>query len=131
MVVAPAAVLAQDEARRAGADLLGEERQVGGQVLEEPVLVNAGFRDEQVVAYHRFVRRRVEAGEPGDQPAELVQVGRVHVALRAVLVVVQPEGHDDLFQSSVAGPLADAVDRPLDDVDPLGHAGQGVGRGQA
>ena len=86
---------------------------------------------EGVAADDRLVGLDGEAGQVADQPAggrdllgldpraELGELGRPGA-----------QGHHDLFEGGVAGPLAEAVDRDLHLAGAGLDRGQGVGRGQ-
>ena len=111
--VAPA-VLAEDEAGAAEADVLGPHDLVGRGVLEHAVLVDAGLVREGVLADDGLVPLHEEAGGLRDGAAGCVQLGGADVGVDAQRIGARAHGHDHFFQRAVAGALADAVDGALD-----------------
>ena len=126
-----ARVLAHDQVGRALADILGLHDLVGFAILQHPVLVDAALVGEGVLADDRLVELHGEAGHRRDEAAGAGDVARVNVGLVGQAVAAHLQGHDDLFQRRVAGPLADAVDGALDLASAAQHAGQAVGHSQA
>ena len=126
-----AAVLAQHELGGGKADVLGPHDLVGRALLEHAVLVNARLVGEGVLADDRLVALHLDAGHVGHQPAGGHQPPGVDVRVGMIEIVAGPQGHDDLFQRAVAGPLAQAVDRALDLPGAGLDGGQAVGHGHA
>lgn len=125
-----ARVLTEDEGNVGDTHGLGADDLVGLAVLEDTVLMNAGFVEEGVAADDGLVgldhhtrqlrdhdRRGVdELGGDGVADGEGVGVG--------------VDGHDNLLHGSVTSALADTIDRDLDLARAVADAGDGVGRGQ-
>src|SRR3954467_12723110 len=108
------AVLSEDQPALGDSDRLGIDDLVGGPLLEEAVLVDAGLVREGVAADDRLVRLNRDADDLGQQLA-----GRKE--LRGLDASVVPEGvaprlqdHHDLLERAVACALADAVDGAFD-----------------
>ena len=90
------------------------------------------FVGERVAAHDRLVRLDGEPGQVADEPARGGDLLRLDAARELLeLRWARPQGHHDLLEGGVAGPLAEPVDRDLD----LPRAGldgrQRVGRGEA
>src|SRR5262249_8244688 len=64
-------------------------------------------------AHDRLVGLDVDAGDVGQEPRAPVDLFRPHAGLDPEEVLPRPEGHHDLFEGGVPGPLADAVDGAL------------------
>src|SRR5262249_22753951 len=79
----------------------------------------------------RLVPLHLDAGDVRHQPAGGVELAGVDPRAHAEVVAAGADGHHDLFQRRVAGPLADAVDGALDLPRPLGDGRQAVGHGHA
>ena len=76
--------------------------------------MDAGFVGESVLADNRLVSLHDHAGDVGDQAADGDEALGLHAAVGAIEVVARAQGHDNLFERAVAGPLAQPVDRALD-----------------
>src|SRR5262249_47489702 len=61
-----AAVLAQNQMAARQPDILGPENLVSGMVLEHPVLMDARFMSERILANDRFVTRNRHSGDAGN-----------------------------------------------------------------
>ena len=101
----------------------------GGALFQHAVLVYAGCVAEGVRAHDRLVRLHGEAGDVADETAGAVNLARVDVGVHAVHVLARLQRHDDLFESGVAGALAEAVDAALDLPRALGYGGEAVADG--
>jgi len=80
-----------------------------------------------VLATDGLVRGHLDAGRSGDGSREVRQPRQVD----DLDVVAVPEGHGDLLQGDVAGPLADPVDGGVDQVRAGRQAREDVGHRQA
>ena len=126
-----AGVLAQHQRGLFQADHFGPHDLVGRGVLQHAVLVDAALvreripADDGLVVLHRErCRRRHHLRGAGQlRSVDLVPVGE--------FVVTHVDRHHDLFERSVAGALADAVDRALDLTRTADHAGQRIRHGHA
>src|SRR3990172_2991658 len=107
-------VLAQDELVRGAPDVLGPHDLVRELLLEHAVLVDPGLVRERVLADDRLVGLDVDAGDVGEQARALEDLLGPDPRVHAEEVLARAEGHHDLLQGGVAGPLADPVDRALD-----------------
>ncbi len=125
-----AGVLAQHQLALAQADGARVHDLVGALVLEHAILMDAGLVGEGVGADDGLVGLHHHAGVAADHVAAAVDLLGDDVAIDLVHLMAGVEGHGDLFQAGVAGPLADAVDRHLDLARAVLDAGQRVGRGQ-
>ena len=124
--------LADRELAAGEAHGLGGHDLVGERVLDHAVLVDPALVGERVGADHGLVRLDGEAGQVAHEPAG----GRDLVGLdpaREVRELGGPraEGHDDLLERRVAGPLAEAVDRDLHLPRAGLDGGERVGGGEA
>src|SRR6185436_8118467 len=126
-----AAVLAQHQAALRHAHRARLDDLVGGALLEEAILVDAGLVGEGVGADDGLVGLGIDADDLGEQLAGREEVGRVDAGLEVEDVLADPHGHHHLLERTVAGALADAVDGALDLPRAALHAGQRVGHGQA
>ena len=103
----------------------------GVAVLQHAVLVNAGGMPESVGAHDGLIRLHREAGDVAHETARSVYLTGVDVGANVEQVGPRLDGHDDLFERGVAGPLAQSVDAPLDLTRPGLHRRQAVGHGHA
>ena len=99
--------------------------------LDDAVLVDAGLMAEGVEADDGLVGLDVHAGVVGDHAGERDEVLGVDAALDIEEVGAGLDAHDDLFEGSVAGALADAVDGALDLAGAGGGGGEAVGGAEA
>ena len=106
-------VLAEDEQRLGHTDRLRFHDFVGFLVLEDAVLVDAGLVGKGVVADDSFVWLHQHARDGTDQLRGAADVAGVDARRKAKELAPCLEGHHDLLEGSVPGPLADAVDRNL------------------
>ncbi len=129
---APPRQLADRQLAAGQSDRLRGHDLVGQRVLDDAVLVDPRFVGERVPADDRLVGLDREAGQVADQPAGGGQLLRRDTrAERRELGRSRAQGHDDLFERGVAGPLAEAVDRHLDLAGAGLDRGERVGRRQA
>ena len=109
------AVLAEDEAVGGRhADVFGAHDGVGGGVLEDAVLVDAGFVGEGVGADDGLVALDGDAGELADEAAGGIELAGLDAGADAVEVAADTQGHDELLQGAVARAFAEAVDGAFD-----------------
>ncbi len=128
---APPGQLADRQLAARQPDRLRGHDLVGQRVLDHAVLVDPGLVGERVAADDRLVRLDREPGQVADQAAGRRDL--LGLDARAGLPELRrprPEGHDDLFERRVAGPLAEAVDRHLDLAGAGLDRGERVGRGK-
>ena len=113
---APAGQLADRQLAAGQPDRLRGHDLVGQRVLDHAVLVDARLVGERVAADDRLVGLDREPGQVADQPRRRRVICSVWTPLTELgeLGRPRPEGHDDLLERRVAGPLAEAVDRDLD-----------------
>ena len=111
-------VLAERQRHRQ-AELARVDDLVGRDVLEQPVLVDAGLVRERVRADDRLVRRHRVVREPLDEARGRADLRDVDVRVRLQGIAAHAHRHHDLLERGVAGALADAVHRALE----LLHAG--------
>eukprot|EP00913_Durusdinium_trenchii_P035355 g33085.t1 len=121
-----AAVTAEHECDAVGTDPFGAVGEIGVGVLQQAILMNAGFAGENVAAADRLHGRHRDAGEIGDQFAQRGELGGVDLRGAAVLIFVQRQRHGDFFERGVPRPFADSVNGALHDIRPFGDAGEGV-----
>ena len=121
----PARVLAEHQTVAGQPDALRAHDLVGLLVLQNPVLVDAGFVREGVVAHHRFVDRDQNAGDLRQQAAGGVDLPGVDPHVDGLEDVAPGlDRHHHLFERGVAGALADAVDGAFDLTGPVAHRHQ-------
>src|SRR5450631_3438791 len=109
-----AAVLTEHQAALGNAHALRLDDLVGGPLLEEAVLMDAGLVREGVGADDRLVRLDAYADDLGEQLARRKELLRLDARRVGEPVGAGLQDHDDLLERAVASPLADAVDRALD-----------------
>jgi hypothetical protein len=124
-------VFAEDHVGGRDAYGLGRHDLVGEGVGHHAVLVDAGLVGEGVGSDYGLVGRTAEADELGEQLAGGVELIHLDVVGVGELVAADHEGGGDLFEGSVAGTLADAVDGALDLSGSALDAGERVGYGHA
>ena len=83
-------------------------------VFQHAVLMNAGLVRECVVAYNGLVGLDDDAGEGRDHSACIVKLFGDDIGVEVVQVAPDFEGHHNLFERSVSGPLSNAVHRAFD-----------------
>ena len=125
------AVLAQHQVAHREAHVLGMHDLVGRAFLEHAVLVDAGLVGEGVLADNGFVPLHLDARNAGDEPAGGHEPPRVDAGFRVEMVMACAQGHDDFFERTVAGPLAQAVDGTFDLAGARFDGGQTIGHGHA
>jgi len=84
---------------------------------------------EGIRADDGLVRLDGDARELADQAAERIDTRRIHARGHPIVVLPGPQGHHDLFQGSVPGTLADAIDGALDLPRTAEDARQRIGGG--
>src|SRR5215467_12797407 len=89
------------------------------------VLMDAGFMCERVPAHNRFVWLDTKTNNAGKHLTGRINLARLDSSLEGETIRAHVDGHDDFFQRSVAGPLANAIDRAFN------LPGAGIDRGQA
>ena len=122
-----AGVLPQHQVVIVDADGLRGHNLVGEGVFQHPVLVDARLVVKGVAAHHRLVGGYLLADNGGDQAAGAVNLSEVDAGLGLVQLASGIQGHDDLLQGNVAGPLPNAIDSALHLVGPGPNGRQGVG----
>ena len=106
----PAGMPAEHQLLGLLADVLRPHDLVRARVLQDAVLVNAGFVGERVASDDGLVGLHGLVGEPREQLARLEEPGRLDPGLERQPILPHAHRHHDLFERRVAGPLADAVD---------------------
>ena len=101
-----ARVLAQDDVGVGQTDVAGLHDLVGGALLQHPVLVDARFVSEGILAHDRLVGLHDMPGEARDHAAGAGDLGGDDVARPLQDVAPRDQGHGHLFQGGVAGPFA-------------------------
>src|SRR3972149_6698664 len=95
------------------------------------MLVDARLVAEGVGADDGFVGLDGDPCQAGHQAAGAGYLGAVDIYGQVEEVAPGPEGHDNLLEGGVAGPLTDAVDGALHLPGAGPDSRQGVGYGQA
>ena len=96
------------------ADLLRAHDLVGARIFQDALLMDARRVRERVLADDRLVGLHRDAGDRRQQPRGGGDLLCLHIRVDAKLVCALAQDHGDLFQSGVAGALADSVDRNFD-----------------
>ncbi len=113
------------------ADALGGDDFIGVFRLEHAILVDAGAVGEGVGTDDGLVRLHRHVAELADQGAGAMNFAVADVGVHPEQVGAGFEDHRHLFQRTVAGPLADAVDGALDLASAHLHGTDGVGHREA
>ena len=108
----------------------GVHNLVGLAVPQHAVLMDARLVGEGVAPHHRFVERHHVTGQPGHQPAGGHDLLGVGPHFHTEMILTGFDRHNHLLGGSVACPLPDAVDGPLNLTGPGVDGGQGVGHRQ-
>ena len=127
--VAPG-VLAERQ-RHCQAELVRVDDLVGRDVLEQPVLVDAGLVREGICAHDRLVRWHRIAGEPLDEARGGSDLRDVDAGMRVQGVSSYAHGHHDLFERGVPGALSDSVHRALELLHACFHGCERVRDGES
>ena len=127
----PAAVLAQDQLGLSQTHIFRPHDFVGAALLEHAVLMNAGFVGKSVLADDGLVALHVDAGDARDQPAGGTEALGVDGGAHLKVVRPRVDGHHHFFQSAVAGPFTQAVDRAFHLAGAFFQCRQAIGDRQA
>lgn len=119
-----AGVFAHDHLVGIPAHRFGGHDFVGFAVFEHAVLVNARLVGKGVGTDNGLVRLHRKAGDARHQARGAEDVRGVDASVHAEQVFTGFDRHDDLFQRSVASPLAEAVDGALNLTGTSDHGSQ-------
>ena len=100
-------------------------------VLQHAILVDTRLVRKRIAAYDCLIGLNRNAGDLSQQLARRKQLLGCNARRIGITLRPNSDGHHDFFQGSVAGPLADPVDRALDLACACGHSGHGIGHGQS
>ena len=92
--------------------------------------MNTRFVGKGVGANNRFVRLDRHAGNLANQLRGRHDLRRIHAGFNTIAITTGSQDHDDLLQRSVAGPLAQAIDRALHLAGTVFDSRQRIGNGQ-
>jgi len=123
-------VLAQNDMAVADPDGLGRHDLVGDFLLDQAVLMDAGFVRERVGADNGLVRLHGNAGNLRQQARGFINLVCFDVGVQAKPVFARGQRHDDFFHRRVSGPFPDAVDRALHLPGARADGGERVGHRQ-
>ena len=84
---------------------------IGLAVLQHAVLMNARLVRECVCTHDRLVALHHHARQLAHQAARRKQLLRLHARLQAIVIAPHLQRHHQLFQRTIARPLADSIDR--------------------
>src|ERR1700678_800692 len=107
------AVFSEDKVRANDANRSRSHDLVGQRIGHHAVLVNAGLVCEGVGSNNSFVWRAAEADELAEKLACRVELVHLNVVGVGELVAAYHQRSGDLFERSIAGTFADAVDGAL------------------
>ena len=124
-------MLAQHQVALGKADVLRMHDLVRRALFEPAVLVNARLVSERIAAHNRLVTLHLQAGDRRYEPAGGNQAGRGDRRFAAEIVEPRAQRHHDFLQRTIAGPLANAVDRALDLAGTVFYRRQAIGHSQA
>src|SRR5258706_9777718 len=124
-------VLAQHEFGVRHADRLRSHDLVGQRIFQHAILMDAGFVGEGVASDDGFVGLNGDTGNFAEQLARRKKMLGGNTCFVRIAVVAYAHRHDDLFERSVAGALADAVDGALNLTGSGGDRGHRVGDSHA
>ena len=108
-----AGVLAQHQMRLGHAHQRGSHDLVAERVGQHTVLMNAGLVRKSVVAHDCLVGRRAKGDDLAQHLAAGIELAQIDAGGDAEAVAAHIERSGNLFQSRIAGSLADAVDGAL------------------
>src|SRR3984885_13109094 len=126
-----AGVLAEYESGIGHADGLRGHVFVGQRVLENAILVDAGFVGEGVASDDGLVGLHGHAGDLAQQLAGGEQMFGSDGSFVGIAIVTNAEGHDNFFERGIAGALADAIDGAFNLAGSGGDGSHGVGYSHA
>ena len=110
----PARMLAEDDALRDKADILGFHDLVRLPVLEHAMLVDTGFVREGIGPHDRLVARGRAVGHLRKDAARRHDLGGVDIGRDPERVGASFQRHHDILERAIAGALANAVDGAFD-----------------
>ena len=122
-------MLAQYQLGIGHADRLRCHDLVGQRILEYAILMNARFVSKCVAAGNGFVGLYGNSGDFAQQLAGGKKLAAHYTRVVGMQVRTNPHRHHNLFQGSISGTFADAVDSALNLTRSGGNGCQGVGHG--
>ena len=123
-------VLAQHHFVRAPAHIFGTHDFVGFAVFEHAVLMDAGFVGKRIGADNGLVGLHCKTGNAGHQARGRNDLRRVDAGFTAKHVLACTHRHDNFFQRSIAGALAQAIDRAFHLTRTIQYRRQRIGHRQ-
>ena len=112
-------------------DRFGRNDFVGERILEDAVLVNAGFVGKRVRAYDRFVRRYRRTCNFRQQAAGGIELFEADIGSYAERGLPHIQQHDDFFQCGISRAFADAINGQFELARARLYRGERVGDAQA
>jgi len=123
-------MLAQNDMAVADPDGLGRHNLVGDFLLDQAVLMDAGFVRERVGADDGLVRLHGYAGNLRQQARGFINLICFDLGGKAEHIFSRGQRHDDFFHRRVSGPFPDAVDRALHLPGARADGGERIGHRQ-
>ena len=119
-----AGVLAQHQPRIWHAHRLRRHDFIRQRIFKHAILVNSGFVSKRIAADDSLVRLHRNARDLRQHLAGMKELLAGNRGFISIAVGTDAHRHDDLFQGSIAGALADAVDGALNLARALLHSRQ-------
>ncbi len=107
-------MLPEDHGARRNANGLRRNNLVGERILDDPILMDAGFVRESVGAHDGLVRRHLRGRDFREHAAGAKKLFEAHSGCDAEAVFPHSQRDDNFFQRRVPGPLANSVDGAFD-----------------
>src|SRR3970040_2314371 len=127
----PPGMLAEHNAVRCPANILGAHDFICLAFFDDTVLMNAGFMRKGVSPHDRFIGLYRKTGDIRDEARCRNDLGRIEACIARKDILARTHRHDNLLKRGVTRTLAESIDRTFNLSGAMQYGGKAVVDGQS